>query len=171
VQTVKRQWNLVPLLQPRATYVNLFTTSVTVIGTWATSLSHDVGQRQQKCLLERQAFTKVQVILSWHQHRCSSMMVSAVVAVLCSTYMYLCEARRWNDAVTRVGDGLSVYLLSGLLTEKFMHGFSLNFRLGWYNIDTTAKQVAMVWACAAKRRHWLGEEMYGIWGGGLQTKW
>jgi len=26
------------------------------------------------------------------------------------------------------------------------------------------------WACAAKRRHWLGEEMYGIWGGGLQTK-
>jgi len=39
-----------------------------------------------------------------------------------------------------------------------------------YNIDTTAKQVAMVWACAAKRRHWLGEEMYGIWGGGLPTK-
>ena len=28
----------------------------------------------------------------------------------------------------------------------------------WYNIDTTAKQVAMVWACAAKRRHWLGEK-------------
>jgi len=28
-----------------------------------------------------------------------------------------------------------------------------------YNIDTTAKQVAMVRACAAKRRHWLGEEM------------
>jgi len=31
-----------------------------------------------------------------------------------------------------------------------------------YNIDTTAKQVAMVWACAAKRRQLLGEEMYGI---------
>jgi len=28
----------------------------------------------------------------------------------------------------------------------------------------------MVWACAVKRRHWLGEEMYGIWGGGLQIK-
>jgi len=28
----------------------------------------------------------------------------------------------------------------------------------------------MVWAFAAKRRHWLDEEMYGIWGGGLQTK-
>jgi len=21
----------------------------------------------------------------------------------------------------------------------------------------------MVWACTAKRRHWLGEDMYGIW--------
>jgi len=34
-------------------------------------------------------------------------------------------------------------------------------------MDTTAKQVAMVWACVVKRRHWLDEEMYGIWGGGL----
>jgi len=34
--------------------------------------------------------------------------------------------------------------------------------LWWYNIDTTAKQVVMVWACVAKRRHWLGEEMYGV---------
>jgi len=33
-----------------------------------------------------------------------------------------------------------------------------------YNIDTTAKQVAMVWVLVVKRRHWLGEEMYGIWG-------
>ena len=30
----------------------------------------------------------------------------------------------------------------------------LRERLGTdYNIDTTAKQVAMVWACVAKRRH------------------
>jgi len=28
--------------------------------------------------------------------------------------------------------------------------------------DTTAKQVAMVWACVAKRRHSLGEERYGM---------
>ena len=26
-------------------------------------------------------------------------------------------------------------------------------RKRWYNIDTIAKQVAMVWACVAKRRH------------------
>jgi len=28
----------------------------------------------------------------------------------------------------------------------------------------------MVWACAAKRRQWLGEEMYGVWNGGCQAK-
>ena len=39
-------------------------------------------------------------------------------------------------------------------------------RYNWYNLDTTAKQVAMVWACVAKRRHWLSEKMYGIWGEG-----
>jgi len=38
------------------------------------------------------------------------------------------------------------------------------------DIDITAKQVAMVWAYAVKRRHWLGEEMYRIWIGGLQVK-
>jgi len=42
-------------------------------------------------------------------------------------------------------------------------------RYRWYNLGTTAKQVAMVWACVAKRTHWLGKEMYGIWGGGLPT--
>ena len=30
--------------------------------------------------------------------------------------------------------------------------------------------VAKVWACVAKRRHWLGEEMYGVWSGKFQTK-
>ena len=28
----------------------------------------------------------------------------------------------------------------------------------------------MVWVCVAKRRYCLGEEMYGIGSGGLQTK-
>jgi len=37
-------------------------------------------------------------------------------------------------------------------------------------IDTTAEQVAMVWACAARRGHWLGEEVCGVWGGGLRTR-
>jgi len=33
-----------------------------------------------------------------------------------------------------------------------------------------AKQVAMVWACVAKRRKRLGEAMYGVWSRGFQTK-
>jgi len=35
-------------------------------------------------------------------------------------------------------------------------------------LSTTAKQVALVWACVAKRRQWLVEEMYGVWIGGCQ---
>jgi len=30
------------------------------------------------------------------------------------------------------------------------------------NLGTTAKQVAMVWACVVKRRQCLGEEMYEV---------
>ena len=36
-------------------------------------------------------------------------------------------------------------------------------RIRWHNLGTTAKQVAIVWACTAKRTQWLGEEMYGVW--------
>jgi len=28
----------------------------------------------------------------------------------------------------------------------------------------------MVWACAAKRRQWLGEELYGVWSGGARPR-
>jgi len=28
----------------------------------------------------------------------------------------------------------------------------------------------MVWVCVSKRRHWLGEETYGVWSGGCQAK-
>jgi len=40
----------------------------------------------------------------------------------------------------------------------------------FHNFGTAAKQVAMVWACAAKRRQWLGEKMYGVWRRGCQSK-
>jgi len=43
-------------------------------------------------------------------------------------------------------------------------------RIRWHNLGTTAKQVVMVWACAAKRRQSLGEDMYGVWSRGWQTK-
>jgi len=32
------------------------------------------------------------------------------------------------------------------------------------------KQVAMEWACVAKRRQWLGKEIYGVWSGGCHAK-
>ena len=38
------------------------------------------------------------------------------------------------------------------------------------NLGTTAKQIAIVWACAAKRRQRLGEEIYGVWSGGCRPK-
>ena len=31
-----------------------------------------------------------------------------------------------------------------------------------HNLGTTAKQAAVVWACAAKGRQWLDEEVYGV---------
>jgi len=42
-------------------------------------------------------------------------------------------------------------------------------RIRWHNLGTIAKQEAMVRACAAKRRQWLGGEMYGVWSGGCQA--
>jgi len=38
------------------------------------------------------------------------------------------------------------------------------------NLSTTSEQVAMVWACVAWRRYWLGEEMYEYEYVRLQTK-
>jgi len=35
-------------------------------------------------------------------------------------------------------------------------------RIRRHNLGIKAKQVAMVWACVAKRRQWLGEEMYEV---------
>jgi len=43
-------------------------------------------------------------------------------------------------------------------------------RIRWHNLGITAKQVALVWTCVAKRSQWLGEETYGVWSGGCQTK-
>jgi len=40
----------------------------------------------------------------------------------------------------------------------------------WHSIGFAAEQTALVWACAAIRRWWLGEEMYGVWSWGSKTK-
>jgi len=36
-------------------------------------------------------------------------------------------------------------------------------RIRWHNLGTTTNQVAKVCACVAKRKQWLGEEMYRVW--------
>jgi len=48
----------------------------------------------------------------------------------------------------------------------------MNSRVLSQQLGTTAKQAEMVWACAAKRRQWLGEEMCAVWSGpkGRQRK-
>ena len=39
-----------------------------------------------------------------------------------------------------------------------------------HSIGFAAEQAALVWACAAKRWWWLGEEMHGVWSWGFKTK-
>jgi len=43
-------------------------------------------------------------------------------------------------------------------------------RIRWCYLCSTAKQVAMAWVCAARRRQWVGEEMCGVWSWGCQVK-
>ena len=47
---------------------------------------------------------------------------------------------------------------------------SKELRYRWHSIDIAAKQAALVWACAAKRWWWLGEEMHGVWSWGSKAK-
>jgi len=37
-------------------------------------------------------------------------------------------------------------------------------RIRWHSLGNSTQQVAMVWGCVARRRQWLGEEMYEVWG-------
>ena len=43
-------------------------------------------------------------------------------------------------------------------------------RYRWHSIGFAAEQAAVVWACAAKRRWRLGEEMHGVWSWGSKAK-
>ena len=56
------------------------------------------------------------------------------------------------------------------LKDRFPSKELRETRYRWHGIGITAEQAALVWACAAKRRRWLGEEMYGVWSRRSKTK-
>ena len=56
------------------------------------------------------------------------------------------------------------------LKDRFSSKELRETRYRWHSIGITAEQAAMVWAFAAKRRWWLGEEMHGVWSSGSKTK-
>jgi len=43
-------------------------------------------------------------------------------------------------------------------------------RIWWHNLRSKAKDFVLVWACVAKKRQRLGEEMYGVWSAGCQNR-
>jgi len=55
-------------------------------------------------------------------------------------------------------------------TDFQVGSWEREIRYRWHSIGITAEQAALVWACAAKRRWWLLEEMHGVWCSGSQTK-
>ena len=61
-------------------------------------------------------------------------------------------------------------LASGFINHYYMSTTLWFYRYRWHSIGITAEQAAMVWACAVKRRWWLGEEMPGVWSRGSKTK-
>jgi len=98
--------------------------------------------------------------------RCMSRATSIWSPALCTSSTQIISAYA-PLVTTALHSQTPLALLNGFITFS---GFRSGSFLFWYNLDTTAKQDAIEWSCVAKRRRWLGEEMYGIWGGGLQTK-
>jgi len=52
--------------------------------------------------------------------------------------------------------------MCGMKLQDRIPSKGLRERLGLYDLGTTAKRVAMMWAFVAKRRQCFGEEMYGV---------
>jgi len=57
------------------------------------------------------------------------------------------------------------------LQDRFPSKTMRQTRFRWHNFGTTARQVEMIRACAAQRRQWLCDKMYGVKSGGCQAKW
>jgi len=76
--------------------------------------------------------------------------------------------RKENEVALQWAEMWMVRWMCGIKLQ--VKGWERETRIRWNNFGITAKQVAMVWARAAKRRQWLGEEMYGVWSGWCQAK-
>jgi len=71
--------------------------------------------------------------------------------------------RKENEVELQWAEMRMVRWMRGIKLKDRAPSKELRQRLGLDdNLGTTAKQVVMVWACVAKRRQWLGEEMYGV---------
>jgi len=73
-----------------------------------------------------------------------------------------CDFPHWTQSHTAA-------LLWSHTTVHFIF-LSYDFAHRGHNLGTAAKQIKMVRAYVAKRRQWLGEEMYGVQSGGFQTE-
>ena len=71
--------------------------------------------------------------------------------------------RKENEVALQRAEMRMVRWMCGVKLHDRVPSKALRERLGLDdNLGTTAKQVVMVWACAAKRRQRLNEEMYGV---------
>jgi len=111
------------------------------------------------------------------------------VAALCFTVDVRMDVRRdrqtflpgllchlsWDDLKTEVAPDVALQRPE-MRMVRWMYGIKVRDRVpSWVEREMISsryysKTGAMVWACAAKRRQWLGEEMYGVWSLGRQTK-
>ena len=80
--------------------------------------------------------------------------------------------RKENVVALQQAEMRMVRWMSGIKLKDRIPSKELRERLGIDDIALvwTAEQAALVWACAAKRRWWLGEEMHGVWSRGPKTK-
>ena len=80
--------------------------------------------------------------------------------------------RKENVVALQRAEMRMVRWMCGVKLKDRLPSKELRERLGcrWHSIDIAAEQAALVWACAAKRWWWLGEEMNGVWSWGFKTR-
>ena len=101
-----------------------------------------------------------------------SISISAIVCFInCLLYTNIIIASSQFLSILSVYHSMVRWMCGVKLKDRRLPSKELRERLGVDDsIDIAAEQAALVWACAAKRWRWLGEEMYGAWSWGSKTK-